>query len=80
MLDPFQKDNILGVHVSPFGVIPKSERGKWQLIVNLSSPERGIINNDGIHKDWNLLSYLSVDQVVQRVVFLGRRTRWKSLI
>jgi hypothetical protein len=39
------------VHVSLFGVIPKSEPGKWYLIVDLSSPCGNSVN-DGINKEW----------------------------
>ena len=32
----------MGVHCSPFGVIPKKGKaGRWRLIVDLSSPDRG---------------------------------------
>ena len=37
------------VHISPFGVIPKSEPGKWRLIVDLSSPCGNSVN-DGINR------------------------------
>ena len=30
-----------GTQLSPFGVIPKSQPGKWRLIVDLSSPDGG---------------------------------------
>jgi len=60
-----------GVHVSPFGVIPKSELGRWHLILDLSSPDRGSVN-DGITKEFCSLSYLSVDKVAAGVVRLGR--------
>ena len=59
------------VHVSPFGVIPKSEPGKWRLIVNLSAPEGGSVN-DGISREMCSLSYLSIDEVVSWVLQLGR--------
>ena len=39
LLGPFQRRKFLDVQVSPFGVIPKSEPGKWRLIEDLSSPE-----------------------------------------
>ena len=65
---------MVGVHCSPFGVIPKKGReNKWRLIVDLSAPEGGSIN-DGISKEMSSLSYLSVDQVVARVVSLGPGT------
>ena len=57
------------VHVSPFGVILKSE-GKWRLIVDLSSPKGGSVN-DGIRKELCSLSYMSVDEVAASVVKLG---------
>ena len=55
-----------GVHVSPLGVIPKSESGKQWLILDLSSPEGGSVN-DGINKELCSLSYMSVDEVAARV-------------
>ena len=53
--------------------IPKRELRKWRLILNLSLP-RGKSVNDGISKEWCSLSYLSVDDVVTRVLALGRGT------
>ena len=66
LLGPFQRDKMPGVHVSPLGVIPKSEPGKWRLILDLSSPEGGSVN-DGITKELCSLSYMSVDEVAARV-------------
>ena len=64
----------LGIHCSPFGVIPKKGKAnKWRLIVDLSAPEGSSVN-DGISKELSSLSYLSVDQVVARVLILGRGT------
>ncbi len=60
------------VHTSPFGVIPKkSGINRWRLI--LSSP-LGHSVNDGIEKELASLSYVSVDEVVQRVLRWGRGT------
>ena len=73
VLGPFRREEVPSVHVSPFGVIPKRELGKWRLILNLSSPG-GKSMNDGISKEWCSLSYLSVDDVVTRVLALGRGT------
>ncbi len=62
----------LGVHCSPFGVIPKKGKaGKWRLIVDLSSPA-GLNVNDGIDRELSSLSYISVDDVMRRVLELGR--------
>lgn len=71
LLGPFDRSHFPHVHVSPFGVIPKSEPGKWRLILDLSSPEGGSVN-DGISKELCSLSYMSIDDVAARVVRLGR--------
>ena len=44
-------------------MIPKSEPGKWRLIVDLSSP-KGASVNDGISKELCSLSYVHVDDIV----------------
>ena len=64
----------LGVHCSPFGVIPKTGRpGRWRLIIDLSSLEQSSVN-DGISKELSSLSYLSVDDVIAEEVRRGRGT------
>ena len=60
-----------GVQVSPFGVIPKSEPGRWRLILDLSSPSPCSVN-DGIAKELCSLSYLSIDEVADRIHKVGR--------
>ena len=51
LLGPFERSSFPWVHViSPFGVIPKSDPGKWRLILDLSSP-CGSNVNDGIAKE-----------------------------
>ena len=60
------------VHCSPIGIIPKKTKpGKWQLIVDLSSPD-GASVNDGIEKDLCSLSYITVDTAADRALALGR--------
>ena len=71
VLGPFKRSLFPEVHVSPFGVIPKAESGKWRLILDLSSP-RGKSVNDGIARDLCSLSYVSVDDIATRVLELGR--------
>ena len=62
----------MGVHCSPFGVIPmKGKPGKWRLILDLSAPE-GFSVNDGIPKDLCSLGYMSVDDLVAQVLQMGR--------
>ena len=47
---------LMAVHVSQFGVVPKSSQlGKWRPIVDLSAPE----NHSG--KRWNLTRVLFLD-------------------
>ena len=61
-----------GIHTSPFGVIPKKNKpNKWRLILDLSSP-MGHSVNDGIDKELSSLKYVSVDDVVAKVLGLGR--------
>ena len=62
--------------MSPFGVIPKSEKsevGKWRLILDLSSPE-GFSVNGGIKRELCSLPYMPVDEVARRVMDLGKGT------
>ena len=63
---------VTGVQLSPFGVIPKKGKpGRWRLILNLSAPEGGSVN-DGIAKELSRVEYTSVDDVVRRVLELGK--------
>ena len=71
LLGPLQRSKYPQVRISPFGVIPKSEPGKWRLIIDLSSPTGGSVN-DGINKEWCSLTYMTIDDVAARVVRLGR--------
>ena len=71
LLGPLQRSKYPQVQVSPFGVIPKSEPGQWRLIIDLSSPAGGSVN-DGINKEWCSLTYMTIDDVAARVVRLGR--------
>ena len=62
-----------GTQLSPFGVIPKSQPGKWRLIVDLSSPDGGSVN-DGIEPELCSLQYLRLDEVVRKIVHMGQGT------
>ena len=70
---PSQKEaEELGIHYSPFGVIPKKGKpDKWRQIIDLSAPE-GHSMNDGIRRELASLSYVSVDKVVSGVFQRGR--------
>ena len=64
----------LGVHVSPFGVIPKKGKpNKWRLILDLSSPTDQSVN-DGISKEECSLQYTSVSEVAAKIVEIGTGT------
>ena len=65
----------MGVHCSPFGVIPMRNRvNKFQLIMDLSAPEGGSVNN-AVEKELVTLSYNSVDEVVTEVLRRGQGTQ-----
>jgi len=64
---PFDSPPFPHLQVSSFGVIPKKgQPGKWQLIVDLSSPG-GASVNDGINPDEFTLHYITVDQIIRLV-------------
>ena len=66
-----QQAEALGIHCSPFGVIPKkSKPGKFRLILNLSAPE-GASVNEGISKELATLAYVSLDKVAETAAKLG---------
>ena len=56
-LGPFNPHSLVNMQISPLGVIPKSQPGKWRLIVDLSSPEAESVN-DGIDKTMCSLKYI----------------------
>ena len=63
------------IQVNRFGVIPKPHQpGKWRLIVDLSYPEGGSVN-DGITPELCSSQYPSMDDAVKAVLALGRGTR-----
>ena len=60
-IGPLDAHEAEGVHISHFGVIPKSHKpGNWWFILDLSYPERASVN-DGIDQELSSLSYVSVD-------------------
>ena len=69
------KEEVQGVVISRFGLIPKKGQGdKWQLIQDLSYPD-GRSVNDGINRTLCTLSYVTVDNAVDQIVRLGRGAR-----
>ena len=81
ILEEVDRDNILGsfssqstkgYHINRIGVIPKQHQlGKWRLITDLSFPE-GASVDDSIDPTRCSLSYISVDNVANRAISLGR--------
>ena len=67
------------VHLSPIGLVPKKgQAGCWRMIVDLSFlPSHSV--NDGISQDLCLLSYASLDDAVDQIIQLGRRTELAKL-
>ena len=69
---PFHSHLAPSVHINRFGVIPKKHQaGKWRLITDLSFPEGASIN-DAIDSTLCSLKYITVDQVAQQAVRLGK--------
>ena len=69
---PFETPPLPDLHISSFGVIPKSgQPGKWRLILDLSSPH-GFSVNDSIDPNQFSLQYIKFDDVVAMVAKLGR--------
>ena len=61
-------------HISPMGLIPKTNQpGKWRLIVDLSTPQGASIN-DAIDSSHCSLHYASIEDAVQAVRHLGPGT------
>lgn len=62
------------MHISRFGVIPKShQHDKWRLIIDLTYPN-GHSVNDGIAKSLCSLTYVTVDDATQKILELGRNS------
>ena len=71
IVGPFDLKQYPYIHTSQFEVIPKSTPGKWRLIVNLSSPEGGSVNN-GIRETWCSMTYITVANAAQGITAYGK--------
>ena len=72
LLGPFSLATAPEVHISRIGVIPKkSQPGQWRMITDLSYPE-GLSVNDAIDAKLCSLSYVTVNEVADRAVQLGK--------
>ena len=74
LLGPLTRDSLPAVHISPFGVIPKSQPGKWRTILDLSSPH-GQSVNDGIDKELCSLRYIRVNDITDKLSTIGPGTQ-----
>ena len=74
VIGPLPRAIVPGLHISRFGVIPKShQQNKWRLIVDLSYPkERSIYN--GIPRELCSMSYITIDDAIKRILMLGPGT------
>ena len=71
---PFSSPLLPYLHISRFWVIPtKYQPGKWRLILDLSSPD-GHTVNDGIRKGPFTVQYIKIDDIIDRIMSLGRDT------
>ena len=71
---PFSSPPFPNLHISRFGVIPKSNQpGKWRLILDLSAPA-GHSVNDGIPKPPFSIQYVTVDAFIDGIMARGRGT------
>ena len=70
ILGPFVPNTLPEVQISRFGVIPKRSSRGWRLILDLSSPEGGSVN-DGIDPDLCSLSYVTIDDAARAIVESG---------
>jgi len=73
VVGPFLPRAVPHVHISRFGVIPKSQPGKWRLIVDLSHP-KGHSVNDSISKSLCSLKYVTIDEAIKGIVQHGQET------
>ena len=71
---PYNKSQLSPIHISRFGVIPKSHQyNKWRLIIDLSHPKDYSVN-DGIAKPIYSLTYITMDDAIQKILELGHNT------
>ena len=70
MAGPFTSSECSGVVASSIAVIPKKEPGKFHIIVDMSSPNKGIIN-DNIRKQHTHVAYSSEEDAAHLMQHFG---------
>ncbi|XP_072025655.1 uncharacterized protein [Amphiura filiformis] len=68
---PFKQRPLSNLIVSPVGLVPKAEPGKYRMIQHLSYPDEGSIN-DGIDRAYCAVEYTKFDVAVNVVVRVGK--------
>ena len=71
VLGPLDPAKFPQIHTSRFGVIPKGSTGRWRLIVDMSSPEGGSVN-DRIPEELCSLSYVGIKDAARATLDRGR--------
>ena len=71
IIGPFQNPPFDKYHLSPLGVVPKKDSGKYRIIHHLSYPEGDSIN-DFISQDNTRVNYASVEDAIKLVKQAGR--------
>lgn len=71
MAGPFTQPPFNNLIISPIGLVPKAETGKFRLIHHLSHPEGESIN-DGINREVCAVKYSNFDDAIELVVRAGK--------
>ena len=72
LIGPLDPTQFPFVQISSLGAVPKKHsENKWRLILDLSHPKASSVN-DGISRDLCSLTYMRVDDVVHKVLSMGR--------
>lgn len=71
LLGPMKQALLPLLHSSPIGLVPKSNQvDRWRMIVDLSFPPGGSVN-DGVARELASLTYAKVDDAIQHILQLG---------
>ena len=73
IIGPFDKQPFPDFVMNRFGVIPKSEPGKWRLIADLSFPFKNSVNSK-IPDEHVTVSYCGITDAIPKILELGRGT------
>ena len=68
---PFKEKPFTNFSISPIGLVPKKEEGKFRLIHHLSYPQGESIN-DGIPDTESIVQYQSIDEAVALITHVGQ--------